>query len=332
MRQRKVKAFLLAASVGLLAGCGGTGKADKETTEEATVAVPRFDADSAYRYVERQVAFGSRVPNTQAHRDCGDYLVETLEAFGALVTEQTDVVTAFDDTPLEMRNIIGAYQPEKRKRVMLCAHWDSRPWADNDPDSRNHHTPVLAANDGASGVGVLLEVARQLQATPSEVGVDLIFFDAEDYGVPQFLPEVDSDGSWCLGSQYWARVPHTTDYTARFAILLDMVGGQNATFYIEGFSHEYAPAIVDKVWDKAHAAGYGRFFPKQRGGYVTDDHLPVNRTARIPCIDIIPMMPDSELSTFGDTWHTVNDNMEHIDRNTLKAVGQTVLEVVYGEK
>lgn len=329
-----LKSFIMLALPLLVVCCGGAGRKSATHTEKnhtPTVTVPTFNADSAYTYVARQVAFGPRVPNSREHKACGDYLVNELKRFGALVDEQCDVVDAFDSTPLQMRNIIGSFQPENRKRLLLCAHWDCRPWADNDPDKENHHTPVDGANDGASGVGVLLEVARQIQAQQPALGVDIIFFDVEDYGVPQFLDDEYGSGSWCLGSQYWARTPHVADYNARFGILLDMVGGKGATFYKEGFSEEYASAIIDKVWNKAHAAGYGKFFPKQSGGYVTDDHLPINRIARIPCIDIIPMMPDSERSSFGDTWHTVNDNMEHIDRSTLKAVGQTVLEVVYNE-
>lgn len=324
---------LLALSVLLV--CCQKGSRQVQASEEKmleTKIVPRFNADSAYAYIAQQVAFGPRVPNSVAHQRCGDYLIGLLRKYGALVNEQCDVVDAFDGTHLNMRNIIGSFQPENRKRVLLCAHWDCRPWADNDPDERNHHTPVDGANDGASGVGVLLEVARQIQLLQPEIGIDIIFFDVEDYGVPQFMPEIDSEGSWCLGSQYWARTPHVPGYNARFGILLDMVGGKDATFYKEGFSEEYASAIIDKVWSKAHAAGFGKYFPKQLGGYVTDDHLPVNRIARIPCIDIIPMMADCKLSSFGDTWHTINDNMQHIDRNTLQAVGQTVLEVIYNEK
>lgn len=313
--------------------CGGTGsKPSTPTIGQESAAVPVFNADSAYNNIGRQVAFGPRVPNSEAHRRCGDWLVSSLQGYGATVTEQCDMVEAFDGTSLPMRNIIGAFQPDNRKRVMLCAHWDCRPWADNDPDKKNHHTPVDGANDGASGVGVLLEVARQIQQSQPNIGVDILFFDVEDYGVPQFVTGIESEDSWCLGSQYWARTPHKPDYNARFGILLDMVGGRDATFFPEGFSKHYAPAIVDKVWAKAHQTGYGKYFPQQAGGYVTDDHLPINRIARIPCIDIIPMMENSELSSFGDTWHTVNDNMEHIDRNTLKAVGQTVLEVIYNEK
>lgn len=335
MNIHNIRLFTLWGLFLLLVCCGRVSSPSSspiEKEEIQAIETPKFNADSAYEYIAHQVAFGPRVPNSEAHRACGDFLVAQLKRFGALVDEQCDVVDAFDGTPLQMRNIIGSYQPDNKKRLLLCAHWDCRPWADNDPDKKNHHTPVDGANDGASGVGVLLEIARQIQQQHPALGIDIIFFDAEDYGVPQFMDKLNSDGSWCLGSQYWARTPHTEDYNARFGILLDMVGGKDATFYYEGFSKEYAPSILQKVWNKAHAAGYGNFFPKQNGGYVTDDHLPINRLARIPCIDIIPMMQNSELSSFGDTWHTVNDNMQHIDRNTLLAVGQTVLEVIYSEK
>ena len=335
MKTRLFNIVFLSALLMFMVCCGRTRTQSLTTSNKAEtriVNVPAFNADSAYEHVARQVAFGPRVPNSKAHHACGNFLVAKLKQYGALVTEQCDVVEAFDNTSLDMRNIIGSFQPNNRKRILLCAHWDCRPWSDNDPDPNNHHRPVDGANDGASGVGVLLEVARQIQQQQPTLGVDIIFFDAEDYGVPQFMQDVNSDGCWCLGSQYWARTPHIQDYNARFGILLDMVGGKDATFYIEGVSHEYASAIVEKVWNKAHIAGYAKYFPKQLGGYVTDDHLPINQLARIPCIDIIPMMVDSKLSSFGDTWHTINDNMHHIDRNTLKAVGQTVLEVIYSEK
>lgn len=325
--------FALSSVLFICLSCtGGSKTPQKKTTESQIIKAPDFNADSAYHYVKQQVDFGPRVPNTPEHKACGDYLTNQLKTFGAQVTEQTAIVNAFDGTPLNMRNIIGSYDPDNRKRIMLCAHWDTRPWADNDPDEKNHHTAILGANDGASGVGVLLELARQIQLKQPSIGIDIIFFDAEDYGVPQFHPGEHSDNSWCLGSQHWARTPHTPDYNARFGILLDMVGGANATFFQEGFSREYASAIVNKVWDKAHETGFGKYFPKEKGGYITDDHIPVNRIARIPCIDIIPMYPDCELSGFGPTWHTINDNMNYIDRNTLKAVGQTVMEVIYNEK
>ena len=233
---------------------------------------------------------------------------------------------------LKSNNIIASYKPELTTRILLCAHWDSRPWADNDPDSTNWKKPVMAANDGASGVAVMLEVARLLQKADSlKVGVDFVCFDAEDWGVPQWSDAEDNGDSWALGAQYWAANPHKPGYEARFGILLDMVGGNGARFYQEGMSKEYAPQIVDKVWAAARVAGYESMFPNDQGGYVTDDHIPVNKTAKIPTVDIIPYYPNCQQSSFGPTWHTVNDTMENIDRNTLKAVGQTIIQVLFSE-
>lgn len=310
-----------------------SNRKNKEAKENlSAVVVPAFDADSAYQYIQSQVDFGPRVPNTPEHAACGDYIAQTLQANGALVTNQYADVTAYDGSILKARNIIGSFNPENKKRVALFAHWDTRPWADNDQDETKHNTPILGANDGASGVGVLLEIARQIQQQQPTVGIDIIFFDAEDYGTPQFYKGKHEEDTWCLGSQHWARVPHVEGYNARFGILLDMVGGKNATFWQEGFSLEYAPSLVKKVWDTANRSGYGNYFIKQRGGLVTDDHLYVNRIAKIPTIDIVPTEETGQESSFGAFWHTVNDNMEVIDKSTLKAVGQTVMEVIYNEK
>ena len=272
----------------LLVACGGKQNKPIEQSQAPLVVAPSFNADSAYHYTAEQVAFGPRVPNSEAHRACGDWLEAELERFGAQVTSQNVTLRAYDGTILAARNIIGSFKPESNKRVLLCAHWDSRPWADADPDSKYHRTPILGANDGASGVGVLLEIARQLQAQPAEIGIDIIFFDAEDYGTHAEDDDESAEGSnsWCLGSQYWARVPHTQGYMARYGILLDMVGGKDARFHREGFSEHFARHIVDKVWAAAHASGNGQWFPYADGGVITDDHLPINQLARIPCIDI----------------------------------------------
>ena len=292
--------------------------------ETKSVTIPIFSSDSAYNYVKQQVDFGARVPNTKAHKACAAYLSATLERFGAQVTEQRATLTAFDGTALEAINIIGSFQPEKKSRVLLFAHWDTRPWADNDPDKRNHNTPVMGANDGASGVGVLLEIARQLGKTQPEIGVDIIFFDAEDYGASHI------QDSWCLGAQYWARNPHVKGYRAKYGILLDMVGAPGAMFYREQISDYFAKNIVDKVWAQAKNLGFSNYFINQKGGMITDDHLYVNQLIGIPSIDIIQYDPHSE-SGFGHYWHTVNDTMENIDKNTLYAVGTTVLHVLYNE-
>ena len=215
---------------------------------------------------------------------------------------------------------------------MLCAHWDSRPWADNDPDSTNYHKPVMAANDGASGVAVMIEIARLINNKHINLGVDFVCFDAEDWGVPQWETNYqDSENSsWALGAQYFAN-NFPLKIKPQYGILLDMVGGEGAKFYKEGVSKQYALNIVDMVWNAANNAGYSEYFPMADGGMVTDDHLPINQIANIPTIDIISYYPDCEQSSFGPTWHTVNDTMEHIDKNTLQAVGQTIIQVLYSE-
>lgn len=297
------------------------------TASESAPKTPAFNADSAYRYVQNQVDFGPRVPNTEAHKKCGDYLADELRRFGAKVYEQEAVVRAYDNTGLEIRNIIGSFDSENKKRVLLFAHWDSRPYADHDPDPANHRKPIDAADDGGSGVGVLLEIARQIGMALPDTGVDIVFFDAEDYGTPEFIDDYKPD-TWCLGTQFWTKNPHVPGYRADFGILLDMVGGKGATFFKEQLSTMYAAPIVELVWNTARNLGYGKYFIQAAGGAITDDHQYVISGMNIPCIDIINYDPDTE-EGFAPYWHTVNDTMENIDRETLKAVGQTVLEVVY---
>jgi Zn-dependent M28 family amino/carboxypeptidase len=293
------------------------------------VDVPGFSADSAFQYIQHQVDFGPRVPNTQAHEACANYLAATLRDFGAVVTEQKMKLIAFNGDVLNAVNIIGSFNPEKRRRILLFAHWDSRPWSDQDADVKNYNKPVLGANDGASGVGVLLEVARQLEMQSPQTGVDIIFFDAEDYGAPENYKGNDRD-SWCLGSQYWASNQHVKGYQAEFGILLDMVGAKGAKFYREQISDYFARSVVDKIWDVAAGLGFEKFFINQTGGSVTDDHLYVNQLAGIPSANIIQYDPQSSKG-FGDYWHTVNDNMSNIDKETLFAVGTTLMHIIYNE-
>ena len=289
--------------------------------------VPAFDADSAWVFVENQVKFGPRVPNSEAHVACGNHLASELKRFGAQVYEQEATLTAYNGTQLKAKNIIGSYNPENSKRVLLFAHWDSRPYADHDKDPANHKKPIDGADDGASGVGVLLEMARQFSIKSPAIGIDIIFFDAEDYGTPEFVKEY-KENTWCLGAQFWAKNPHVKGYKADFGILLDMVGAKNASFFKEATSMRYAPQIVEEVWSTARDLGYGKFFINAEGGAITDDHQYVILVRNIPCIDIIYTDPESD-NGFGPHWHTQNDTMDNIDRETLKAVGQTVLQVVY---
>ena len=314
----------------MLFGCHTTKKTQ---TEEQTAVKVLFDADSAYLFCQQQCNFGPRTMNSEAHEQCAQWIAQKFTQYGYQVTLQKADLKGYDGTILKSSNIIATAPAAGdsgavANRLLVCAHWDSRPWADNDPDSANWHKPVMAANDGASGVAVMLELARQLQQHDStNVAVDFVCFDAEDWGVPQWSNQSDAD-SWALGAQYWAaNCPQSVAKNYRYAILLDMVGGQGAKFYHEGFSLEHARPVVDKIWKAASAAGYGSFFPSQPGGYVTDDHVPVNEKAHIPCVDIINHYPECPQSNFGPTWHTINDDMQHLDRNTLKAVGQTLIQV-----
>lgn len=327
-----IKLIYLALSFTLLScgqkNAGGTTIAVTEVKNAPVTATPAFDADSAYAYVAKQVDFGYRVPNTPAHKACGDYLATELERFGAKVYQQEAILTAYDGTPLQARNIIGSFNPDNNKRILLFAHWDTRPYSDEDANPANHRKPLDGADDGASGVGALLEIARQFGMKDPGIGVDIIFFDAEDYGVPQFARNKygETSETWCLGSQFWAKSPHIPGYKAEFGILLDMVGAKDAVFYKEATSMRYASRYVDEVWDTARDLGYGKYFINANGGGVTDDHEFVIKGRNIPCLDIINY--DLQ-SGFREHWHTQNDNMENIDPEVLKAVGQTVLEVVY---
>lgn len=323
---------ILMLSVLSMSSCNKIFKNTNKTSNKQlkTVSVPLFSSDSAYQYIQDQVDFGPRVPNTEAHGKCAVYLAEKLRGFGAEVIEQYADLTAFNGTILRATNIIGSFQPENKNRILLFAHWDTRPWADHDSNPANRGKPVLGANDGGSGVGVLLEVARQLGEKQPNIGVDIIFFDAEDYGSPEHLFEQSTEHSWCLGSQYWSVNPHVPSYRADYGILLDMVGAPGATFYREYFSEYFASHILNKVWNQAKNLGFDHYFISQRGGAITDDHLYVNQLIGIPSINIIQYNPNSKHG-FGDYWHTVNDTMDNIDKNTLQAVGTTLLYVIYSE-
>lgn len=299
-----------------------------EKTPKVKVEVPNFNSDSAYFFVEQQVNFGPRVISSKAWDNCSKYLTNKLESYNAKVIVQQAPITTYDQKKHTLRNIIGSYSPEKNNRIALFAHWDSRHVADY--DTINTSQPILGANDGGSGVGVLLEIARNLDLKNPKIGVDIIFFDAEDYGQPENSKFPIMNDSWCLGSQHWSKNPHKQNYFAKYGILLDMVGGKDAEFWQESISSYYASNIIKKVWDVAHNIGYSNFFIYKNSPQIMDDHYYVNTIAGIPTIDIIEYDPFSK-TNFNKHWHTHADNMNNVDRKTLKAVGQTVMNVIYSE-
>ncbi len=334
MKHLKIFSFLLVLVMGFLfsISCNSCQSSKKIVLVEPYMqSSPQFNADSAYSFIERQVAFGPRVPGTMAHELCGDYLVAKLQEFGAEVVEQSADVTHYDGQNISFRNIIGSYCPDATNRILLFAHWDSRPFSDEENDPEKQNKAILGADDGASGVGVLLEIARQLQMNPLEIGIDIIFFDLEDWGQPSFETNWVQGEWWIRGSSYWSEQPHIENYKANYGILLDMVGSTNATFLKEGYSVQYASNVVDKIWSTAHKLGYTSYFLSQGGGYITDDHLPVNQHHRAPSANVINLKKDTKTG-FAPYWHTQRDDMRNIDKNTLKAVGQTVMEVIYTEK
>lgn len=318
----------------LLVSCQKTREKPEDTEQNGRteVEVPPFNADSAYLMVQRQVAFGPRVPGTEAHDQAADYFVTRLEALGAAVTVQEFEQTTYDGNRVRLKNIIASFYPEKQRRILLAAHWDTRPFADEDKENPNG--PMDGANDGASGVAVLLEIARALNQAenPPAVGIDLILFDGEDWGERERRTPLPAglDSWWCLGSQYWATHKHQPGYSAYYGILLDMVGAEGAQFFREELSVRYAPTVVDRVWTTAARLGYGRYFVNQIQPEVLDDHKFVTEKGRIPMIDIINY--DPVLGSFGRFWHTQDDNMDIISKETLKAVGETVLHQVYSEE
>jgi hypothetical protein len=288
---------------------------------------PAFNEDSAYYWVQKQVAFGPRVPGSKAHANCAAFIEKTLKDYGLTVVVQTAPITTYDNKIFNLKNIIASYKPEFQKRVLLLAHWDSRHIADN--DTKDENKAIDGADDGGSGVAVLLEIARQLSKADLKVGVDLFFSDLEDYGQPDDSDKPKMQDSWCLGTQYWAKNMHVPGYTANYGILLDMVGAKGAIFPREGTGSYFAPDVVNKVWSTAKNLGYSSYFTDDKTGSTTDDHLYVNTIAKIPCIDIVHMSPVT--GSYGEHHHTHKDTMDIIDKNTLKMVGQTVLEVLWQE-
>lgn len=309
---------------------GSEQKQQITVINKPSVKVPDFKADSAFVYLAKQVSFGPRVPNSQAHEKCANFLVQTLRNLGATTQVQEFEATSFDKKTWKGKNIIGSINLEASRRILLAAHWDSRRFSDKEKDTTLHNRPIDGADDGASGVAVILEILRSIQAASEkpQVGIDVIFFDLEDDGVPENHKDDDhSNASWCLGSQHWSKNKHQPNYSAYFGILLDMVGAKDAKFYQEPFSLQYAESIVQEVWQTAQRLGYGNYFIPQKivmQGGIMDDHFYVNRDAKIPMIDIINYQQN-----FPPHHHTQADNLQIIDKNTLKAVGQTILQVIY---
>jgi len=312
----------------LLFSCSTEPQQKIKVASKPKIEVPPFNADSAYYFVEKQVSFGPRFLSSNGWKNCAIWLEKKLKTYTPNVIVQEAPIITYDGKNHTLKNIIANFSPKKNNRIVLFAHWDSRHIADH--DTKNQEAPILGANDGGSGVGVLLELARQFSNKNPNIGVDIILFDAEDYGQPENSGFPIMQDSWCLGSQYWSKNPHKASYFARYGILLDMVGAKNATFRHEQISSYFGSAILQKVWRKASHLGFGNHFVFEDAKQIIDDHYYVNTITGIPTIDIIEYDPATE-NNFNKHWHTHKDDMDNVDKNTLNAVGQTLLEVIYHE-
>ena len=316
----------------LLLLCVSCVKQQQSSTTNSQLST--FSADSAYTYIAQQLAFGARVPGTQAHEACGDWLVSELARHGAQVKNQHGTMTNYAGQPQAIRNIVAILEGNTSHAILLCAHWDCRPWSDEEELYEDRFEPVMGANDGASGVGVILEMVRQLSIRKSKgefiPTVQVVFFDCEDMGTPAHFTGSQRDHTWCLGSQYWAQELkiQNSKFKINYGILLDMVGDPSATFPKEYFSMQYAGGYVEQLWRTAQRLGYGRYFVQQATYYpITDDHFYVSTIAGIPCVDIIDYKTNTETG-FAEWWHTQHDDIQNINKQTLQAVGETVLTTI----
>jgi len=334
---KKFSVTLLGATL-LLIACNTHKSTDQTeatgTKKEVVVNAPSFSSDSAYSYTQTQCDFGPRAMNSKAHDECGKWLIAKAKTLADTVYVQNFDITAFDGKVLKCTNIIASFNPKATTRILLTSHWDSRPWADQDKVDRDK--PIISASDGASGCGTLMEVARAMKSKPSSIGVDIFFNDAEDYGYTGTLAGLvtkksdgDAEDTYCLGAQYWSKTPHVEGYRADFGVLLDMAAGHGAVFTRDGTSTFNAGWVQDLIWSNGQQIGFSNYFSNQNTPALTDDHYYINLIAHIPTVDIIAYDGQSSSHLFPEYWHTHNDNMSVIDKNTLDAVGKTLLYTIY---
>jgi glutaminyl-peptide cyclotransferase len=317
---------LLVVCVLLMLGCAKEGRrpqSEAPGTQAGTVSsivVPAFSGREAFRFLSAQTDLGPRNPGSKGHERCLAYLEETLVRLADTVRLQPFSHPGYEGTTLQLTNVIASFKPESPARILLCAHWDTRPRADRDQNPRRRDEPIIGANDGASGVAVLLQLATLLTAYPPSIGVDILLFDGEDYG-----REGDT-GNYLLGSRHFASTASRTS-VPRFGILLDMVGDAALEIPREGYSVRYAPDIVNTIWSTARGLGITEFVD-YLGAEIIDDHLPLNEVG-IRTVNIIDFDYPDPTHRY---WHTHDDTPDKCSPESLEAVGTVVTNVVYNER
>lgn len=283
---------------------------------------PEFSGENAYKTLVQQCDFGPRTPGAEAHKKTKEFLISILNKYADLVSEQKFSYKDKHDTTKiwEGYNIVASFNKDNSKRIMLCAHWDSRPWADNDPDSTKHKQPVMGANDGASGVAVLLEMARLFSIQKPDVGVDIILFDLEDIGDENAEDFPNRLNPFAIGAKMFSDM--NPNYNPAWGILLDIVGDKNLEIPKEANSMARAGSVIDKIWQAAKKLGI-KEFKDENGGSVGDDHI-IFLKRYIPVADLVQ-------SPFPEYWHTTGDTPDKCSKESLGKVGRVLVEVVYNE-
>jgi glutaminyl-peptide cyclotransferase len=283
-------------------------------------AQSKFDGKRAMEYVRKQLAFGPRIPGTSGHREAGDWIVQQMRQRADTVIEQTWTHTTEKHHALPMRNVLARFKPAATERVLYVAHWDSRPFADRAEDPMDRHKPVPGANDGASGVAVLLALADVLKETPPHIGVDLLFVDGEDYG------SFDTNTDVLIGSNYFAKHLPDSSYRPLFGVVWDMVGDRELRLAREGHSVKRAPDVVRRVWEMAASLGHGDIFVSGEIEGITDDHIPLlDRGLQV--IDVIDLDYPS-MDTDLNFHHTPFDTIDKLSVASLQAVGDVALALI----
>ena len=295
-------------------GAGGAGAGAAAAPAQAyEPRAPEFDAEAAFALLRRQVEFGPRVAGMPGHAAQLEWMTSYLRERADTVILQPFEHTGPQGETLRMTNVFARFGMSRRDRVLLVAHWDTRPTADSEMDEARRRTPIPGANDGASGVAVLLQLADVLSSHSPPIGVDILLVDGEDY----------APGHMYLGAKHFAR-HKPRGYEPLYGILLDMVGDTDPVYLEEPNSKDYAPEVVERVWRTAERLGLARYFPRSEGIPVTDDHIPLNE-AGIRTIDII----DFDYGPANAYWHTLDDSLENVSAEGLGVVGRVVSEVVY---